>query len=1181
MPKPDLLRSEQSPIDSTDEFLALRVLKKYAPPEPEAEPGVEKCATCERPAWTCRKCGGVRCGHKCSDKDRESMTATCLDCVTKGDVEGHPFRGNQWTDGNAALAMGPEDEGGAAEAERTPQTKTPAFRRWFKGSKVTDEDGTPRRVFHGTTHNFDQFGPQYGNPENSYGRAYYFTDSPDDASYNYAGQGADLTSRIEAEAERIASERDVNMFDGADETKEYEAIKEEVRAKLKGESDAVVPAFLSMKNPVVAFSDVRAHGSPYKPTRFEIEIDDDGNESGSGVDLYNAVNHVALQYGLDPGKAWAPVSEKLAEGGASAFEVEMALRKNEDLYDLTDDQGRSTGAEFIRDVWKEMGFDGVIINARERFPGMDELDDNTHHYIVFEPTQVKSATGNKGTFNPLDPRITRAEPPGPAAEHAIRFGEPILKYDPDQPREPEGTPGGGRFAKDPGTGGAAKPEGTAAAATEGAETKTKATFDLNAWKAKFSKDAKGTIGEWTAMKPSERMKLADPLRTVPARMKEHLGDEPWPERSGSVRTDIENRLNQFAQDIHPDSHQQASRMLMSMNDALTRIGVPIKDADRMMRNATDHLLAQEFEAQTRLLGDHGAAHLAGDWRLSMKILDEIPGGPASPREAALMAVVAVYHDAGYLTPPMRASLPGHQNESAYYFKKSIAPLYENVLGKEWTKEAERIIAHHDTDRINFADRRLTAFSLADNLALFHREKLPPAIRQVKGNADMLVRLANGQITQEQAEAQFVRNIDRSTLSPKAKARMKQGTYDLTKRTRESVLSMFGAQIKGVKWQKDHLDIHLTRNASNAAIGKVIDCGQNGFKKLCEAYKVDANNPDLVQNGFTFTEKSGRSKVRFRFTDAWATKADDLWDGDVILKGDVPGHEFHGNQWTDGTGSLPEIQRGRMIEHEDESYVDSKGVRSPPAGKSKIGEVTWYWRFREEFSNAPPSATITASDVDMEYERHAAKAAIEASDEFWADNSADARAVRAHDEAGEDPLPAAKRAVSITTIFTMNPADYGAGSGGTGSAKVFWGPYSAENRQRRLTSPNGYDASRSMGVDPIYVLAHEYHHALGYGSELDLSSEVAAVAGHFRAGVPSPAAVQDTLFSLRANMDRKAVYGQALHYLRAKYPKAFEREAKKQFSYEPDDDQSYKDAQEKAWREFNAKLDAIGRRKRSE
>jgi hypothetical protein len=53
--------------------------------------------------------------------------------------------------------------------------------------------------------------------------------------------------------------------------------------------------------------------------------------------------------------------------------------------------------------WKKKGYDGVIYA-----PGGNFKDPDTY-FVTFEPTQIKSAIGNQGTFNSLDPDITKAE----------------------------------------------------------------------------------------------------------------------------------------------------------------------------------------------------------------------------------------------------------------------------------------------------------------------------------------------------------------------------------------------------------------------------------------------------------------------------------------------------------------------------------------------------------------------------------------------------------------------------------------------------------------------------------------------------------------------------------------------------------------------------------------------------
>ena len=65
-----------------------------------------------------------------------------------------------------------------------PQTETPAFKKWFKSSKVVDESGKPLRVYHGTTGDFDAFdASKHGEKDHGwYGVGHYLTADPETAS---------------------------------------------------------------------------------------------------------------------------------------------------------------------------------------------------------------------------------------------------------------------------------------------------------------------------------------------------------------------------------------------------------------------------------------------------------------------------------------------------------------------------------------------------------------------------------------------------------------------------------------------------------------------------------------------------------------------------------------------------------------------------------------------------------------------------------------------------------------------------------------------------------------------------------------------------------------------------------------------------------------------------------------
>lgn len=113
----------------------------------------------------------------------------------------------------------------------------------------------------------------------------------------------------------------------------------------------------------------------------------------------NIKNPLDLTSGID-----SKVKEKLFrehskffKGGKSKvlFDVDPIL--------LIQDLQRKMGRETIQTFIKGMGFDGVIYNWNQ-----------SDNYLVFEPTQIKSAISNTGAFSRTDPRILyQAAKPGP------------------------------------------------------------------------------------------------------------------------------------------------------------------------------------------------------------------------------------------------------------------------------------------------------------------------------------------------------------------------------------------------------------------------------------------------------------------------------------------------------------------------------------------------------------------------------------------------------------------------------------------------------------------------------------------------------------------------------------------------------------------------------------------------
>ncbi|MBL0351138.1 MAG: hypothetical protein IPP68_12340 [Elusimicrobia bacterium] len=361
---------------------------------------------------------GKRRGLNFPDAVREAK-AKLSESARLSNEKGSPAQSDKqrgFSDASGVRGFGTNQRGQGElyQAERKDQTQTPEFKQWFGDSVVTDngkpmsQGGKPLVVYHGTTHSFSEFKTDLANIENHYGKAFYFTDSKRDVTKNYAGEGPDLAQRIELRAERVFQE----MFDGKTEPKfnstRYEKAMDKARAtarkELTGGGQTVLETYVRMENPVI----IDGPGA----TRFEINFDEEsGEESGSGVGLYESVLRAAGNFGVDGQAIWGDVTQNLEPGDFSAKEFEEAMRNSEKVAYIEDENGVLASNEFVKEVYREAGFDGIIMDADATFGSGRKMgksmamDDGAKHYIVFNPTQIKSATGNTGAFDPKNPSI--------------------------------------------------------------------------------------------------------------------------------------------------------------------------------------------------------------------------------------------------------------------------------------------------------------------------------------------------------------------------------------------------------------------------------------------------------------------------------------------------------------------------------------------------------------------------------------------------------------------------------------------------------------------------------------------------------------------------------------------------------------------------------------------------------
>jgi uncharacterized membrane protein YkoI len=297
------------------------------------------------------------------------------------------------------------------------------FKKWFGDSKVVDDEGNPLVVYHGTTHDYNIFDREKGNSDNDFGVGFYASSSLHDVHKNYLADGVDLTNKITNYSERLEENK------GLDE-KEAKRIAEE---KFKGEAESIMPVYLSLQNPLI-LSDSWNDGTVLDFSEQYDEEDDSYEESEDLNEFYEAFQRAAWNHYDDFYGGWEDLWRKFTENNPEALEGEVkasnlvAALKNSyfiDDFDSNDDGG-SKSFNFIQDIFKEMGYDGVIyMDASHHFKNMD-IHPDTQHYVAFESNQIKSAIGNSGEYDPNNPDIVMkrgGQTPAQSHKIALVMGE--------------------------------------------------------------------------------------------------------------------------------------------------------------------------------------------------------------------------------------------------------------------------------------------------------------------------------------------------------------------------------------------------------------------------------------------------------------------------------------------------------------------------------------------------------------------------------------------------------------------------------------------------------------------------------------------------------------------------------------------------------------------------------------
>lgn len=258
-------------------------------------------------------------------------------------------------------------------------------------------------LYHGSTHDISEMKPDNLNPESHFGRAYYTTTSPDDASRHYGGEGPDLSGRIQQRAESLASELE-DQFDDWDSA--YEAAKDIARKELKGGTEGVIYPLVGRSEKVFDMSkdgdtflaydrrqldpkDYLDEADGDMDLAEELAFDDSYNFEPEG-DLVEFIDAIKWDSRIDDSGKWKLI-EKIEEkaldyGGIKAKDLDDIMRNTE--FWAEDDIGSYLNSEVYRQALEKAGFDSIVHDA-DIFPGMD-IESGTKHQIFFKPEQLRS-----------------------------------------------------------------------------------------------------------------------------------------------------------------------------------------------------------------------------------------------------------------------------------------------------------------------------------------------------------------------------------------------------------------------------------------------------------------------------------------------------------------------------------------------------------------------------------------------------------------------------------------------------------------------------------------------------------------------------------------------------------------------------------------------------------------------
>lgn len=283
--------------------------------------------------------------------------------------------------------------------EITPEQRAANFKNWFGDSKVVDADGKPLVVYHGMPPKFETIG---GNRKLSQEeRAAYLSECV--VAHNKA-KDAIRSLGIDENAYQILPEEQKATLDAIYASRNLE------RNAIDSKYGQGIPYKIEQLNAVnqlegTAFdpmrsSDVGTHFSenPEVASRFA--------KTGSVFPVYLSGEVVDMPDVFSRYQGLSDAAEAFREAGViSKKDAERLSRMatKADGIDFPDERDWGASKDVLK-FWEEAR--KASAGSKKIIRYNNDVEGGGKSYAVFDPTQIKSATGNRGTFDPTDPNIT-------------------------------------------------------------------------------------------------------------------------------------------------------------------------------------------------------------------------------------------------------------------------------------------------------------------------------------------------------------------------------------------------------------------------------------------------------------------------------------------------------------------------------------------------------------------------------------------------------------------------------------------------------------------------------------------------------------------------------------------------------------------------------------------------------